>query len=334
MRRSAAEKMELIQGVVSKKNVQVPACLTRADRLAAWKARWGINRKGCRVRPGLYAVGRPSSKSPVIVSANYKLSFDALRKELGNIDAWIMVLDTKGVNVWCSAGKGTFGTLEIMRRIIETHLENTVSHRTLILPQLCAPGVSAHNLKKYSGFSVVYGPVRAMDLPEFLRAGMKASPEMRRVNFTFRDRLALVPVELVNFGKYIVPAAALLFILGLKAEAVLALCAMSAGSVVAPALLPWLPGRSFSAKGAFSGLVLSIAAAIVLIYAGGNPGPAVILSWIFMSVPVSSFTAMFFTGASTYTSLSGVQKEMRLAVPVQAGLFLAGIIIGVTARFL
>ena len=67
-----------------------------------------------KVDPGLYAVGRPTVESPVLVSANYKLSFDRLRSQLTGLDAWMLVLDTHGVNVWCSAGKGTFGTDEIV----------------------------------------------------------------------------------------------------------------------------------------------------------------------------------------------------------------------------
>ena len=66
-----------------------------------------------RVDPGLYSLGNPDSSSPVFVSANYRLSFNALRGSLKNSNCWILVLDTKGINVWCAAGKGTFGTEEL-----------------------------------------------------------------------------------------------------------------------------------------------------------------------------------------------------------------------------
>ena len=74
------------------------------------------------VEPGLYAVGKPDERSPVLVTANYKLSFDKLRNELTGRNVWILVLDTKGINVWCSAGKGTFGTMELVGRIESTGL--------------------------------------------------------------------------------------------------------------------------------------------------------------------------------------------------------------------
>ncbi len=83
---------------------------TLSDSLGAIRCRLGSFRMGYRVAPGLYAMGEPGHKSDVLVSANYKLSFDMLRRELKGLSAWILVLDTKGINVWCAAGKRTFGT--------------------------------------------------------------------------------------------------------------------------------------------------------------------------------------------------------------------------------
>jgi hypothetical protein len=116
------------------------------DILGSWKVRWGIGRMNYKINPGLYAIGKPNHSSPVLVSANYKLTFDSVRKELSDLDCWILILDTKGINVWCAAGKGTFGTEEIINRISKTKLSEIVSHRKLTMPQLGAPGVSAHEV--------------------------------------------------------------------------------------------------------------------------------------------------------------------------------------------
>ena len=86
--------------------------ITFANRLDHFLARWGINRMGHRVEPGLYRLGGPTAESLVFASANYTLSFDALRSALAGFNAYILVLDTKGINIWCAAGKGTFGTDE------------------------------------------------------------------------------------------------------------------------------------------------------------------------------------------------------------------------------
>jgi len=320
-----------------------------ADRWGAWKARWGIGRMRYGVNPGLYAVGDPTPESPVFVSANYKMSFDRLRCELGGRDGWILVLDTRGINVWCAAGKGTFGTEEIVHRASLTRVAEVVSHRTLILPQLGAPGVSAHEVRRATGFRVVYGPVRAKDLPAFLDAGMKATTEMRRVRFTFADRMVLVPLEIFMYGKYALPVALGLFLLsGLDSSGYSTARALSVGSrsaalflgayvcaaVLTPALLPWLPGRSFSAKGAWLGGAMVLGAGAWIGFRGGwFDGALAAAAWAFLVPAVASFLAMNFTGASTYTSLSGVRREMKVAVPIQMVLAAAGVALWITGRF-
>ncbi len=150
------------------------------------------------VDPGLYAVGTPGPHSPVLVTANYKMSFDCVRSVLTGRSAWILVLDTQGINVWCAAGKGTFGTQELVERIRVSGLAEATQQRTLILPQLAAPGVAAHTVKRQSGFRVVYGPIRAEDIPAFMDSGLKATPEMRQKTFTIGERAVLIPVELVG----------------------------------------------------------------------------------------------------------------------------------------
>ena len=192
---------------------KIPQIATRLmfrDTADGWKVRWNIGRMNYRVSPGLYAAGNPGPASPVLVSANYKLTFDKLRRELAGLNVWLLLLDTKGINVWCAAGKGTFGTQELVHRIAQTGLSEVVTHRKLILPQLGAPGVAAHEVLKTSGFRVVYGPVRAADIPAFLEAGLKATPAMREVRFKVQDRLVVAPVELVGT---VVPASILFAVL-------------------------------------------------------------------------------------------------------------------------
>jgi acetyl-CoA decarbonylase/synthase complex subunit gamma len=285
------------------------------------------------VDPGLYALGHPKAESTVVVTANYKLTFDQLRSALPGRDLWILVLDTKGINVWCAAGKGTFGTQELVKRIQASGLEQIVAHRTLILPQLGAPGVAAHQVKKLSKFEVVYGPIRAKDLPAFMDNGHKATSDMRRKAFPLLERVVLIPVELVSaFKWFLVLALSFLILGGLLGKegfiasalshglfAVLALFgALIAGAVLTPLLLPWLPGRAFSLKGLWLGLVWSgILAAVTYADLGLWGRRLGALAWVLMSSAVTAFLAMNFTGASTYTSLSGVRKEMKIAVPLQ-----------------
>ncbi|WP_298202919.1 mercury methylation corrinoid protein HgcA [Desulfosporosinus sp.] len=308
------------------KIIQTSAELTFNDKLGTWKARWGINRMNFKVEPGLYSVGKPDSNSPVLVSANYKMSFDSLRKELMELNAWILVLDTKGVNVWCAAGKGTFGTQELLSRMAIVQLEKVVSHRTVIVPQLGAPGISAHEVTKFSGFKVVYGPVRAKDLQEFLKSGMKATSEMRRVKFTAYDRLVLTPIELVGTSKVSLMIFGVLFLLNLLGLGPFGIVdfyayigAVIIGCVLTPVLLPWIPGSPFAWKGWLLGFIWAVTVNILNGWNGWTAVPQYsilrALGYIFILPPVSAYLAMNFTGSSTFTSFSGVLKEMRKAVP-------------------
>lgn len=313
-------------GLVTTPAGDVPKVATRlafSDVFGSWKARWGIGRMDYRVEPGLYCVGHPSPDSPVLVTANYKMTFDRLRMELSGIDAWMLVLDTDGVNVWCSAGKGTFGTEEVARRVEDTGLKDVVRHRTLILPQLAAPGVQAHEVKRLTGFSVAWGPVRACDIKAYLASGMKASAEMRAVKFTFFDRLVLAPMEAVNALKPSLIVFGALFLLnavGLGHYGIVDLYAylgaILAGGVLTPVLLPFLPGKAFSVKGLLLGLVW-VAGVWLLNGFPAMPSFGWLKAAAYMLIlpSLSSYCALNFTGASTYTSLSGVDREMKVALP-------------------
>lgn len=322
---------------------QVSTRLTFRDTLGSWKARWDIGRMDYQVTPGLYAVGNPDANSPVLVSANYKMSFDRLRAELTGFNLWIMVLDTKGVNVWCAAGKGTFGTQELVNRIAVVKLSNVVAHRTLILPQLGAPGVAAHEIMKLAGFKVLYGPVRAKDLPGFLNAGNQATPEMREIQFGITDRLVLAPVELVGTIKPALILIAILFLLNVIVNGSLTfysllgrtlfdfipyLGAILTGVFLIPALLPYIPGRALSWKGWLLGtLWAGIYIWLILPTASWKQ----VVVYLLLLPPITSFLAMNFTGTTTYTSLSGVVKEMKIALPAQmisAGLGIVLMVVG------
>lgn len=322
--------------------VKASTTLSYKDVTGSWKARWGINRMNYKVEPGLYYVGQPDKNSPVLVTANYKMSFDALRKELANISAWILVLDTKGINVWCAAGKGTFGTEEVISRIEKTELWKVVEHRTVILPQLGAVGVSAHEVQKRSGFKVFYGPVRAEDVPVFLENGMKANKEMRSVRFNIVDRIVLTPIEIVGAIKPSLIIFGVMFLLNLVGlsrftaiDVYAYLGAVLVGCALAPTLLPWIPGRAFSLKGWLLGLLW--AGSVITIngwFASVDYGILTSIAYLLILPSVSAYGSMNFTGCSTYTSFSGVIKEMKIAIPAMIATIGLGIILLITGNLL
>ena len=176
--------------------------------------------------------------------------------------------------------------------------------------------------------------MRAADIKDFLAAGMNATPEMRLVTFKLKDRFVLTALELTNPFKYLVIATAVFWILSLLGLRVLSwkawypyLGAILIGGFLVPLLLPWIPGRPFAWKGWLLGVAWAT-------FVGIQQGllPPTSGTWEqptahFLLLPaISAFLAMGFTGSSTYTSLSGVLKEMRYAVPAILGSASVGIV--------
>ncbi|MCK5542394.1 MAG: hypothetical protein KAI40_06845 [Desulfobacterales bacterium] len=306
--------------------------LSKKDIFSTIKVRCGIKRHKYTVTPGLYCIGNPDKNSEVLVTANFKLTFDHVRSQLEGLDVWILVLDTKGVNVWCAASKGTFATDELVRQIKRASLEKIVSHHRVIVPQLGATGVSAKKVKKDSGFRVVYGPIRASDIMTFLKNDRKADQKMRMVTFTFSERLILIPVELNMVMKpaFIVLAIILLlsgigpgifsFSVALSRGSIAAAAlfiGVFTGAVITPALLPYIPFKAFAIKGIITGVVFALATGFMLTTTPFVSSMTSLTSLFLLTIAISSFLAMNFTGATPLTSPSGVEKEMKMFIPVQ-----------------
>ena len=306
---------------------------TREDFRGMIKSRTGAYRMKYAVTPGLYAVGGPSQDSDVFVTANYKLTFDLLRRELKGMNAWVLVLDTRSINVWCAAGKGTFGADELIKRIAEAKLDAVVSHRRIILPQLGAVGVNASLVQKKTGFRVTFGPVQARDIPAYVQAGYKKTKEMGTIRFSMLDRLVLTPMEInPAMKKFPWVAGGILLIFGLEPQGllfkqawfgglpflVLALLAVFAGALVTPVLLPFVPFRSFAIKGWIVGVLMVF---LALQFSGLiGTRDTILLSVAYLLFPaLSSYIALQFTGSTTFTGMSGVKKELKIGIPLYIG---------------
>ncbi|MDA8169848.1 MAG: mercury methylation corrinoid protein HgcA [Nitrospiraceae bacterium] len=306
---------------------RVSTGLTPSDKWGIVKCRTSSYRNDYKVEAGLYAAGQPGRGSDVLVTANYKYSFDVLRRELKGISAWILVLDTNGINVWCAAGKGTFGTAELVKRISLAQLDKLVEHKRIIVPQLGAAGVSAHEVKKATGYRVVYGPVNAKDIPAFIEAEYKATREMRTMGFPVKHRLVLTPMEIVPMlKKYPLFALVILLAFGLQPSGILfrsafqgglpfllfGLVSIFAGAFLTPVLLPYIPSRAFAVKGWIMGAVTT--GLSLVIFPRFNP---ILLSMILLFFPLaSSYIALQFTGSTTFTGMSGVKKELKTGIPL------------------
>lgn len=197
---------------------------------------------------GLYRVGNPDRLSPVLVTGNYELTVRRLVRALdGAIDCWLIVANSRGINVWCAAGGGHFGAGGIIAGLRTSGVMDVVDHHALILPQLCANGVDGWRIRQETGWGVHWGPVRAEDIPDYLAAGRKKDAAMRQVRFPLKARLEMTTTMLTLYGLLLlIPALIFWRSYTLQLLMLAALMAYFYG-----AFLPWIPGRDGVAKGAF-----------------------------------------------------------------------------------
>lgn len=304
------------------------------DLLGTMMVRMGFWRMNYAFPPGLYLIGEPSDKLPVVVSCNYKLTLDAVRQAMKGPGYWLLILDTKGVNVWCAAGKGTFGTEELIFQLTKWGVKTNLKADSVIVPQLGASRMTPHVVQKLTQVKVDYGPIRAEDLDAYLENGRVADEAARTVTFNWKERLVLTPIEMIMSLKHLGGIYALLFAINLllmvtgaasggengfrldfvtPAKQTLPwLIMLFTGAVLFPWALPLLPPKGFSLKGML--LALPIAAWVISEHERFALGsdPLLWAVWAIGYLFYVGYLALNFTGSTTFTSFSGVAFEVSL----------------------
>ena len=247
-----------------------------------------------KVRTGLYMIGHPTADSPVLVTGNFDLTVRRVVRALdGKVNVWLLVADSAGINVWCAAGGGFFTAEKVIAAVKSSRLSEVVRHHALILPQLCANGVDGWRIRREIGWGVHWGPVRAVDIPEYLAAGRKKTNAMRWVRFPLKDRLEMVTVTLGFYGLLIlIPL--FIFWRSMFWPVTLSLVGLSYFYAVA---LPWLPGRD----GLYKSIPLTLIALAGMFFytAFWNPLPAFdLFRWTLILTGLSVFTGAELQGMS------------------------------------
>jgi ubiquinone/menaquinone biosynthesis C-methylase UbiE len=286
-----AEVSELPSTVVGRLHHQVTL---RTLLIDLWALFFRIIPPYPKVRPGLYAVGRPTPDSPVLVTGNFDLTVRRLVRAIdGQLDVWVLVADSAGINVWCAAGGGYFTAEKVIATIKSSRVNEVVHHHALILPQLCANGVDGWRVRKETGWGVHWGPIRAEDLPAYLIAGRKKTDAMRWASFPLKARLEMVTVTLGAYALFLV-LPVLIFLRSLFWPIFGSLVALSYFYAV---VHPWLPGRD----GLFKSIPLAvIALAGLFVYSAlWNPLPVSrLFNWSVGLTGLSVFTAAELQGMS------------------------------------
>ena len=142
-------------------------------------------------KTGLIKIGNPGKDSLVFLTCNYHLTVQRVKQALKGMDAFLLIANSHGINVWCAAAGGHFTNHEVVSVLKTSGIEDLVAQRKIILPQLAATGVEAKVIKQKTGWRVIWGPVNAKDIPHFLKNKLKKTKVMREVTFTWMERLEM-----------------------------------------------------------------------------------------------------------------------------------------------
>jgi len=142
-------------------------------------------------KTGLIKIGHPDKNAPVLLTGNYHLTVLKVKHALKRQNVFLLVANSRGINVWCAAAGGHFTHHDVISALKLGRIESLVDHHTVILPQLAACGIEAKVIEKRTGWKVRWGPVDIRDFPAYLENGQKKTTGMSIVRFPLQDRLEM-----------------------------------------------------------------------------------------------------------------------------------------------
>ncbi|MFX1319909.1 MAG: HgcAB-like fusion protein [Promethearchaeota archaeon] len=223
---------------------------------------------GVPITPGYIAVGQPSDESPVLVTCNYDLTVRRVLKTLqhAQVDCFLLVAPTRGINVWCASCGGDFTAHSVIAAIKLSGINNLVQHRHLFLPQLAAPGVDPDVIKEETGWSAQFGPVKAKDIPTYLKNGAQKTEAIRTVRFPVSKRLEMASLYAIIISLLAIPIS-LIFAPPKLLTTLGIIWLLICGAYL---LSPYLPSRSGFVKTLVYGICAISVVLLVALYTTGS----------------------------------------------------------------
>jgi len=301
-----------------------PLHLTWLDYIKAFICWLDAFKQTYAIEPGLYYTGKQYDRqAPLLVTSNYFLSAFLVVRRIRSFNARLLVIDTDGINVWCSAGKERFSNEEITKQLdrYDRSLLTEDKRVSLILPKLSLAGVRLRELRQ-SRIHPVIGPVYARDLPEYLSQPPFKDCDGDRVVFGLQSRLFTWLPGLVQVLGYSFGIAFVFWIVEQiwKLPVPLGIIAITAILASAyPILFPWIPGRRFAVKGLWLAAFTSLI--IFVLTATGKLVFADLPMALLFTFGTAVFYGLTYTGNSAVSNYSRVRKEIARFLPLYAFLY-------------
>lgn len=126
-----------------------------------------------QVEAKLYEIGSPNENSPVLVTTNFSLTYFTVEGDLrkNNIDAYLIVIETKGFAVDTALATGDLNASKIKEAIKKYKIEEKVNHKKMILPMFATQ--IRGQVEDDVGWEVLIGPRDSSGIFEFLKEHWK-----------------------------------------------------------------------------------------------------------------------------------------------------------------
>lgn len=150
------------------------------------------------VEPCLIQLGKGGDENPIIVTGNYYTTVRRVYKELKNYNGWLLVCNSRGINLWCSSLAGHFSEKEIIDAIEFTQLKEKTKQNKIILPQLCAGNVNIEEIKVKSYFNCKFGPFHINNISDYFKNPNNETIGQSTFSLKERSEMALAsPIILI-----------------------------------------------------------------------------------------------------------------------------------------
>ena len=142
--------------------------------LPLWTLRQNIYtdpQKPLQMDPGLYAIGEPNDRSPLLVTSNFSLTYFIVstEAEASGIACHLAVVDAEGLSVLTAWSAGKFSGDRVAKALRQMKAAERVTHRTVIIPGY-VPVISGELEDALGdGWHVLVGPQEASDIAPFFR---------------------------------------------------------------------------------------------------------------------------------------------------------------------
>ncbi len=283
-------------------------------------------RRTFSIEPGLYFTGKEyDMNTPMIVTCNYHMTVFLVWRKMRRIPVRVLVIDTKGINVWCSAGKGQFNAQEILKQLAKYPKEILTNEAKLqlILPKLSLSGVKLSDLRPYD-IDPIIGPIYLEELPAFLTKRPFKNSIDSHYKFDLRDRLFTLIPTFIQFTVYLGIGAIVLLAIHLWLNTGIWWQVIPIGLTITTIyilMFPWLPTKSFAKKGISLFFILSALFVAILNHYGIHR----VLDWVFyvsFTVGASLFFSLYYTGNSGVSNYSEVRRETIIYLPISVFILL------------